>query len=463
MGNAERLLEAIHTVLPDVIYVYNFKEGKHSYISRPMVEEYGQSVKDMADGNAESISFIVHPDDLPAIADNFKNIQQLKDGEVLEFKCRTKTSKGEFQWTETRQVVFSRTETGEVKEVLGISRNVHNRHIEQLALKKSQSIGKIANWTYYINTQDLVASDEFFVIKEIENVNNRATLAQVLNIDSEVNFLEGMKPLYEKALNGESIEFKSDYITPSGKIKHTISKVIEITFDDKGAPYSVFGTLQDVTDQVENEKKILRKTELLQNYSFFTSHKLRAPLTNMISLAKAMHEDMPELADNKLFKHCNIELQKLDSIVHELNQIVTTDVKHTLGIDTPLADIQKLMLVDDDEVTNYLQKRELERVFSNAEFAIYTDASKAFDMLEEFAPDLILLDINMPGWNGWDFVEAMTKKGYEYPVVIVTSSIDIADKQKAFDYPLIKNFVTKPITKDLIFKILNVDSDVIKA
>lgn len=458
MDNAQKLLEAIHKALPDVIYVYNVLEGKHSYSSRTMVDEYGELEKEYVEGTNESISYIVHPDDMPAVLKNLENLKSMKDDDVLHFRCRSKTGSGEFQWTDTSQVVFSRTETGEVKEVLGITRNVHKQVVEKLALEKSQSIAKVAHWTYYMDTQTIRASDEFFAIKEIENINNTTTLAQAMDLDSNDNFMERMKPVYEKAVKGEPVEHRSVYITPSGKTKHLVSKVVEVTFDEKGVPFSAFGIIQDVTDMVEKENRILRKTEMLENYSFLTSHKLRAPLTNLMALEKELEEELPELANSKLFSHVREELDKLDSIVHELNQIVSVNITTKPGQQERLEAVKKLMIVDDDAVTNFVGKRMLTKLLPGVEVVDYTSPVDAFNNLEVFNPDLIFLDLNMPGWTGWDFMDNMVNKGLNIPVVIVTSSIDFKDKQRAFDYPMIKNFITKPLNKEVVKKILKIEA-----
>jgi CheY-like chemotaxis protein len=64
--------------------------------------------------------------------------------------------------------------------------------------------------------------------------------------------------------------------------------------------------------------------------------------------------------------------------------------------------------------------------------------------------DVLLMDINMPVMDGWQFLDSLGK--LENPplvhVVIVTSSIDTIDKRKATKYPQVIGFFEKPLTQE---------------
>jgi len=67
----------------------------------------------------------------------------------------------------------------------------------------------------------------------------------------------------------------------------------------------------------------------------------------------------------------------------------------------------------------------------------------------------LLLDINMPVMNGWEFLEAVMQHpvNERLLIVMVTSSIDKADKKKATDYPIVFEYLEKPLNLDALIEI----------
>ncbi|MGY6561341.1 MAG: response regulator [Luteibaculaceae bacterium] len=89
-------------------------------------------------------------------------------------------------------------------------------------------------------------------------------------------------------------------------------------------------------------------------------------------------------------------------------------------------------------------------VFVNGQVALH--AIKASEEL----PDLILLDINMPVMDGWEFLESLKELNEavnKIPVYILTSSIDPEDEVKAKEYPNVKGYVIKPLSKNRLIEI----------
>jgi CheY-like chemotaxis protein len=122
----------------------------------------------------------------------------------------------------------------------------------------------------------------------------------------------------------------------------------------------------------------------------------------------------------------------------------------------------KVLLIDDDDVFNFVHKRIIERVSQGVEVMVLNTCQKALDYLEEpglVMPDYIFLDINMPEMNGFEFLDATARLPERIKsnlkVVFVTSSLNEADVVKANSYPMVVGFQDKPLNSELIARLLD--------
>lgn len=118
----------------------------------------------------------------------------------------------------------------------------------------------------------------------------------------------------------------------------------------------------------------------------------------------------------------------------------------------------KVLIIDDDSIVLFIQEKMLKRCEVSSNPFTFKDARKAIKFLQLQEPEhhfLILLDINMPLMNGWDFLGTI-KDLQIYPhakVLLVTSSIDGYDKQKAKSYDSVIGFIEKPVSAENCLKI----------
>jgi CheY-like chemotaxis protein len=128
-----------------------------------------------------------------------------------------------------------------------------------------------------------------------------------------------------------------------------------------------------------------------------------------------------------------------------------------------------LLLVDDDNATNYLNKKIVQQVECTQHVVVASSGQQALDYLtnsgdytihgEKYPqPDLIFLDLNMPAMNGWEFLEKYRQlpAGQKARVIMVmlTTSLNPDDQTKAHKTPEIKGFMNKPLTREMLVSIL---------
>ncbi len=124
--------------------------------------------------------------------------------------------------------------------------------------------------------------------------------------------------------------------------------------------------------------------------------------------------------------------------------------------------LKKIFLVDDDETSNFLNNILLNQLNIVEKIEILKNGKEALKKVNSATdldlPEMILLDINMPVMDGFEFLEEFSKNKSKYPgktkIIILTSSDSKKDLEKAKNYQ-IAGYINKPLTKEKLEQILN--------
>lgn len=120
-----------------------------------------------------------------------------------------------------------------------------------------------------------------------------------------------------------------------------------------------------------------------------------------------------------------------------------------------------ILLVDDDEINNFISIKLIKKAVENTEISSCLNGRFAIEELVDLQkedpgklPDYILLDINMPVMNGWEFLEEYKRLNIDpqgkSQIYVISSSVFSNDINKARSYPLVKNFISKPLSVEKI-------------
>lgn len=122
--------------------------------------------------------------------------------------------------------------------------------------------------------------------------------------------------------------------------------------------------------------------------------------------------------------------------------------------------MSKVFIIDDDPIHQRIAQIMIAKHELFDEYSSYTDAELALEYLRDNVknttalPDVILLDLNMPVVDGWDFLEAFEKFqagiSKSIRIFIVTSSVDEKDKLRSQTFSFVKGFISKPLSPDII-------------
>ncbi len=123
----------------------------------------------------------------------------------------------------------------------------------------------------------------------------------------------------------------------------------------------------------------------------------------------------------------------------------------------------RFIIIDNDPVNNLLCDLAIKDAVIDGDIRDFTDPLKAFDYISSdiesnTSMSILLLDINMPIWSGWDFVDHFDKLNEKtksrFKIYMLSSSIDNNDKQRAIENKNVVGYIEKPLTKEKVFSLL---------
>ncbi|MCB0430696.1 MAG: response regulator [Flavobacteriales bacterium] len=127
--------------------------------------------------------------------------------------------------------------------------------------------------------------------------------------------------------------------------------------------------------------------------------------------------------------------------------------------------INCILLVDDDEPTNMFHRIVLENTGVSKVIKVAETGFQALRLLQDPQditcqdPDIIFLDLNMPGMNGWEFIDNYRKLRIQgtapSKIFILTTSSDDDDIKRAEGIKEIQGFRSKPLTEEMIQEIID--------
>jgi len=125
-----------------------------------------------------------------------------------------------------------------------------------------------------------------------------------------------------------------------------------------------------------------------------------------------------------------------------------------------------ILCVDDDPITLMLCKMVISRAGFATEIATAQNGEEAINYFDELKlnnlgteinryPEMIFLDLNMPVMGGWEFLDHFSQSEYadifkKTKVLVLSSTIDPRDIEKSKTYPMVIDFLSKPITKEML-------------
>lgn len=126
--------------------------------------------------------------------------------------------------------------------------------------------------------------------------------------------------------------------------------------------------------------------------------------------------------------------------------------------------LDTILFVDDDPITLMLCKKVISKAAFSNQIITAQNGEEAINLfhtllnnVEKTVPELIFLDLNMPIMGGWEFLAEFSKPTFEQfhdiKVIVLSSTIDPEDLEKIKEFPMVMDFLPKPISLSMLNKV----------
>ncbi len=252
----------------DVVWTMN-PEGKFTYVSPSVEKLRGYTPEEVLKQN---ITDVLIPESaewaMNSISEMLENEAKGIKSDVLNcIELKQICKNGSTVWTE---VVISavRDEDGQLKEIMGISRNIQRRKEVEEALiesnkklEEAQRLSKTGNWYWDIRSGEVEWSNQVYQIFRLDPENFKPNIHSILEFSPWPEDHQRDQELIQRAIESkEEGEYEQRFLRSDGTIGYYHSS-FQGLYDEADELQTIFGTVQDITDRKMTEIALLESEE----------------------------------------------------------------------------------------------------------------------------------------------------------------------------------------------------------
>ncbi len=453
-------LESIVESIQEGLWIYDRSQKKYIFFSDSIEKIYQRSFLEFQE-NLNLWTEVIYKEDQKIFEKS--NVNLLKQG-VTESKYRIELKDKTIRWVKDKRKLL-RDSSHFPRWVIGTVIDITDSFKEKNELSEADVSFQILfheNITpmciYDVNSLKILEVNSS-IIKVLgyryDEFLEKSILDLILNEDRKA-FSELLDDINSETPKTTQESFR--FLASNGSKKHFLVLCFSSVFHGKKSVICLFF---DKTESILYEQKIHslaknleEQNQNLKKIAFLNAHQIRGPLTNLLSLIDIIKRE------NKLNIETINDLQNiantLDRSIKDISQTIKQGAFKEFSEITLLSE-SSILHIDDDILQLKITQALLSSLKNEIKYLPYFSPLVAIEDLVsgKIFPDLIFLDLNMDECNGWEFLEEMKKKQLSFPVVIVSSTINIEDYEKSKTYNNVKGFICKPLSleklQDLLF------------
>ncbi|MEG4800858.1 PAS domain S-box protein [Microcoleus sp. ARI1-B5] len=190
LQESQRFIERIADATPNILYLYDESQQRNVYSNREITAMLGYTIAEVQEMGSNLLPTIIHPDDLVELPKYLQQLETAPDGEISEYEYRVRDKNGCWRWLVSREIVFSRTESGKIRQRLGAATDVTERKIAEQALAEQLKLSLFTADVGIALTQDqtLPATLQNCTDAVVRHLD--AVFARIWTLNEEGNVLE---------------------------------------------------------------------------------------------------------------------------------------------------------------------------------------------------------------------------------------------------------------------------------
>ncbi|MDY7007093.1 MAG: GAF domain-containing protein [Cyanobacteriota bacterium] len=138
LSSSQRLVEKITQTCPSLLYIYDLVEQKNAYVNRSIQDLLGYTESEVKEMGGNLLQNLMLPDDFARLPQHQQQIMIGADGDIFEFEYQMRCRNGKWIWLFSRETIFSRTESGAVKQIIGTATDITGNKLAEAKLQASQ-------------------------------------------------------------------------------------------------------------------------------------------------------------------------------------------------------------------------------------------------------------------------------------------------------------------------------------